>query len=154
MCTNFRTNPFRAYVLPSLPYGSQCLDAASLRLLDKKPRQFGCRLLMWPRGAPGAVVVGELGWPPMSIEARRLQLSLFGRLSAAGSTDDGRTLASRVFNYAVHSSWLEAGALSHRSSCKTSCAAGSTPTKTNVSKGRSNSELARALCATTAMMPL
>ena len=52
--------------------------------------------------APGAAVVGELGWPPMSIEVRRLQLSLFGRFSSAGGADDGRTLASRVFNYAVH----------------------------------------------------
>ena len=62
---------------------------------------------MWPRGAPGAAVVGELGWCPLSVEVRRLQFSLFSRLSAAGGTDDGRTLASRVFNYAVRSpgSW-------------------------------------------------
>ena len=107
MCTNFRTSLFRSYVLPSLLYGSQFLDEPSVRLLDKKMRQFGRRLLMWPRGAPGAAVVGELGWCPLSVEVRRLQFSLFSRLSAAGGTDDGRTLASRVFNYAVRSpgSW-------------------------------------------------
>ena len=65
-------------------------------LAGPKSTAVWARLLMWPRGAPGAAVVGELGWPPMSIEVRRLQLSLFGRLSAAGGTDDGRTLASRV----------------------------------------------------------
>ena len=42
-------------------------------------------------GRPGAAVVGELGWPATLVEVRRLQLSLFGRLSAAGGTDGGRT---------------------------------------------------------------
>ena len=47
LCTNFRSS------MSSLLYGSQFLDVA-----DKEARQFGHRLLMWPRGAPGAAVVG------------------------------------------------------------------------------------------------
>ena len=93
LCTNFRSG--LTYLL-ILKYGCQFLDVASIRLLDQKAQPFGRRLLRWPWGAPGAAVVGEMGWPPMSVEVRRLQLSLFGRLSAAGGTDDGRTLARRV----------------------------------------------------------
>ena len=71
LCTNFRTSLFGSYVLPSLLDGSEFSDEPSVRLLDRKMRQFGRRLLMWPRGAPGAAVVGELGWCPLSVEVRR-----------------------------------------------------------------------------------
>ena len=42
-------------------------------MLDNNWRQFGRRVLMWPRGAPGAAILGELGWRPLSVEVRRLE---------------------------------------------------------------------------------
>ena len=45
-------------------------------------------------------------------------------------------------------------ASNHRSSCRTSCKAGSPATAATVSRKSSNSELARACCAAAAMTPL
>ncbi|CAE7206297.1 unnamed protein product, partial [Symbiodinium pilosum] len=36
-------------------------------------------------GAPGAAVLGELGWGPFPIEVQKLQANLFGRLSSSGT---------------------------------------------------------------------
>ena len=63
-------------------------------------RQRGRRLLHWPTGAPSAAVLGELGWPPLSVEVARARLGLSGRLSVVPGHDVRCALASRVFNFA------------------------------------------------------
>ena len=77
-------------------------------------RQWGRRLLSWPAGAPGAAVLGELGWGPFSIEVQKLQTNLFGRLSSTSPVGVHRGLAARVFRYAlrVPNSWAHATASS------------------------------------------
>ena len=98
--TGYRSSLFRTYVLPSMMYGAQFLDSAWVARLDKIMRQWGRRLLLWPTGAPSAAVLGELGWPPLSVEVARARLGLFGRLSVVPGHDVRRGLASRVFNFA------------------------------------------------------
>ena len=83
-------------------YGTHFLDAICLVQLDGKLRQWGRRLLGWPAGAPGVAVLGELGWAPLAMEAKRLQYGLFARLSSAGAHSARRRLAARVFQFALH----------------------------------------------------
>ena len=99
--TGFRNALFQTYVLPSTLYGTQFLDSATIVRLDKVIRQWGRRLLQWPSGAPGAAVLGELGWAPFLFQVKRLQFGLFGRLSATSTRDVRRGLAARVFNFAL-----------------------------------------------------
>ena len=99
--TGFRNALFQTYVLLSTLYGTQFLDSATIARLDKVIRQWGRRLLQWPSGAPGAAVLGELGWAPFLFQVKRLQFGLFGRLSATSTRDVRRGLAARVFNFAV-----------------------------------------------------
>ena len=82
------------------------------RLAAKSTR--GRRFLSWPGGAPGAAVLGELGWGPFPIEVQKLQANLFGRLSSSGPHGVHRGLAARVFRYAsrVPYSWAHATASS------------------------------------------
>ena len=99
--TGFSRSLFRAYVLPSLLHGAAFLEDASLRRLDKQMRQWGRRLLFWPAGAPGAAVLGELGWAPFAMEVSKTQANLLGRLSSADPDGIHRSLAARVFRYAL-----------------------------------------------------
>ena len=99
--TGFRRSLFRAYVLPSLLHGAAFLDDASLRRLDKQMRQWGRRLLSLPAGAPGAAVLGELRWAPFAMELSKTQANLLGHLSSADPDGIHRSLAARVFRYAL-----------------------------------------------------
>ena len=107
--TGFRRSLFQSYVLPSMLYGSQFLSAASISFLDTKLRQWGRRLLQWPAGAPGAAVLGELGWVSFAFEVFRAQFGLFGRLSSVHPDGAHRGLAARVFRYALgrQGSWAQ-----------------------------------------------
>ena len=69
------------------------------------------RLLGWP-GAPGVAVLGELGWAPLAMEAKRLQYGLFAWLSSAGAHSARCRLATRVFQFALHcpNSWAHSTA--------------------------------------------
>ena len=101
--TVFRRSLFQSYGLPSMLYGSHFLDQSSLKKLDQKLdqklRQFGRRLPLWPSGAAGAAVLGELGWHPFLVEVQRVQFALFGRLSVASAHGVHRSLAARVFQF-------------------------------------------------------
>eukprot|EP00439_Symbiodinium_sp_Y106_P021066 s9111_g2.t1 len=81
--------------------GAHFLDSGQLARLDQKLRQWGRRLLNWPSGAPNAAVLGELGWLPFVFEVQRLQFGLFGRLATADAFGARRSLAARVFNFAL-----------------------------------------------------
>ena len=107
--TGFRRSLFQSYVLPSMLYGCQFLSNSTVTFLDKKLRQWGRRLLQWPSGAPGATVLGELGWAPFRHEVLRSQFSLFGRLCSADPAGAHRRLAARVFRYALcqQHSWAQ-----------------------------------------------
>ena len=107
--TGFRRSLFQSYVLPSMLYGSQFLSAASISFLDTKLRQWGRRLLQRPAGAPGAAVLGELGWVSFAFEVFRAQFGLFGRLSSVHPDGAHRGLAARVFRYALgrQGSWAQ-----------------------------------------------
>ena len=106
--TGFRRSLFRASMLPSLLHGAVFLDDAFLQRLDPQMRQWGRRLLSWPAGAPGAAVLDELGWAPFAMEVPKTQASLLGRLSSADPNGIHRSLAARVFRYALRmpGSWV------------------------------------------------
>ena len=99
--TGFRGQLFQTYVLPAIVYGAHFLDSGQVARLDQKLRQWGRRLLHWPGGAPSAAVLGELGWLPFLFEMQRLQFGLFGRLATADALGARRSLAARVFNFAL-----------------------------------------------------
>ena len=69
--------------------------------MDKKLRRWGRRLLLWPSGAPGAAVLGELGWAPFRFEVSRDQFRLFGRRCSVNPAGAYRGVAARVFRYAL-----------------------------------------------------
>ena len=110
--TGFRNALFQTYVLPSTLYGTQFLDSATIARLDQVIRQWGRPLLQWPSDAPGAAVLGELGWASFVFQVKRLQFGFFGRLSATSTRDVRRGLAARVFNFALSrpGSWAVRGA--------------------------------------------
>ena len=99
--TGFRSQVFQTYVLPAIVYGAHFLDSGQVARLDQKLRQWGRRLLHWPGGAPSAAVLGELGWLPFLFEMQRLQFGFFGRLATADAPGARRSLAARVFNFAL-----------------------------------------------------
>ena len=70
-------------------------------------------------GAPGAAVLGELGWAPLRYEVLKSQFNLFGRICSASPTGSHRGLAARVFRYALgqQSSWAREVADSMRDCC-------------------------------------
>ena len=107
--TGFRRSLFQAYVLPAMQHGAAFLDDASVRRLDKQLRQWGRRLLGWPAGAPGAAVLGELGWFPFTADVKKAQANLFGRFCSADPHGAHRSLAGRVFRYALNcpTSWAQ-----------------------------------------------
>ena len=82
-------------------YGCQFPSTSAVNFLDKKLRQWGRRLLQWPSGAPGAGVLGELGWIPFRREVLRSQFCLFGRLCSADSAGTHRGLAARALKICV-----------------------------------------------------
>ena len=100
--TGFRRSLFQAYVLPSIIHGSAFLDGRCVRRLDKQVRQWGRRLLGWP-----AAVIGQLGWAPVSAQVHETQARLFGRVCSADPHGACRSLAARIFRYAlgIPSSW-------------------------------------------------
>ncbi|CAE7749885.1 pol, partial [Symbiodinium sp. CCMP2456] len=99
--TGIRSQLFQTYVLPTILYGAHFLDSGQLARLDQKLRQWERRLLHWPRGAPNAAVLGELGWWPYVFEVQRLQFDLFGLLATADASNARRSLAARVFSFAL-----------------------------------------------------
>ena len=112
----FRRSLFHSYVLPAMLYGSQFLSTAAIASMDKKLRQWGRRLLLWPSGAPGAAVLGELGWAPFRFEVFKDQFRLFGRLCSVNPAGAYRGVAARVFRYALEQqgSWAHGVAASMR----------------------------------------
>ena len=78
-------------------YGAHFLDQSSFKKLDQKLRQFGRRLLLWPC-APGAAVLGELGWHPFFVEVQCL-VYLEGCLSLLRMESIGAYIAARVFQF-------------------------------------------------------
>ena len=72
---------FRAYVLPSVSWGSEFFahSPAALHLLDGAIRRWGRHVLGWPPGSPCAGVLCELGWPHAEHLALGRLLSLLGR---------------------------------------------------------------------------
>ena len=72
---------FHTYVLPSALYGIEHIsEPAALALFRKRFLQWGRRLLMWPAGAPGVAVIGELGWLDLDAHWTLRSASLFARL--------------------------------------------------------------------------
>ena len=54
---------FQNYVCPSACFGLEFVPAGpQLRRFQTRFLQWGRRLLAWPRGSPGVVVQGQLGW--------------------------------------------------------------------------------------------
>ena len=54
---------FKNYVCPSACFGLEFVPAGpQLRRFQTRFLQWGRRLLTWPRGSPGVVVQGQLGW--------------------------------------------------------------------------------------------
>ena len=77
------------------------MDLPSWRKKNIHVRQWGRRLLGWPAGAPSAAVIGEIGWAPFSVEVDKTQATLFGRLCSADPHGAHRSLAARIFRYAL-----------------------------------------------------
>ena len=58
-----RPRILNAYVRQSVWFGLEFVaEARQLQRVNTRFFQWGCRLLMWPRGAPTAAVQGQLGW--------------------------------------------------------------------------------------------
>ncbi|CAE8683198.1 unnamed protein product, partial [Polarella glacialis] len=96
-----------SYVLPSIAFGAEFLDDSALWALDVRLRQWGKRLLQWPRGALGAAVLGDLGWAPFVSVTLDRAAGLMARLSAAPFAAGRRQLTARIFQFArgIRRSW-------------------------------------------------
>ncbi|CAE8633289.1 unnamed protein product [Polarella glacialis] len=107
---------FRMCVLPAFLHGCELAapDRCALQVMDKRLRTWGRRFLGWPRGAPNAAVLGDLGW----LDAEALTLSraagLFGRLRSRQLAGYRSEVPAVVFQYALTrgSSWASLAAAS------------------------------------------
>ena len=92
--------------LPSALYGCEFVSGAALPHLERVYRRWGRRVLRWPRGAPGAAVLGTLGWWRARDWMIRRQFSLVARLMAIRFA--ARSAIASVLRYARSqpSSWL------------------------------------------------
>jgi hypothetical protein len=100
---------FSSYVLSSALYGIEhAASSPALARMQTRLLQWGRRLLMWPAGAPGAAVAGQLGW----MDAQALQLvrsaSLAARLLSMTGSTRRPCLPARISSFAQSqpSSWL------------------------------------------------
>ena len=98
----FTSSLVNSFVLGAASYGCEFLaDAGSLRLLQTRWLRWGRRILGWPAGAPGAAVLGELGWLDFGDIALLRRARLFARLSSVCSSSSRRQVSSALFEYAL-----------------------------------------------------
>ena len=72
---------FQTYVRPSACFGLEFLtDGSQLKRFQTRLLQWGKRLLMWPQGAPGIVVQGQLAWHSANTIRLMQAASLWARL--------------------------------------------------------------------------
>ena len=72
---------FQTYVCPSVCFGMEFVDPApQIRRFQTRLLQWGRRLLLWPRGSPGVVVQGQLGWQDASTLRLQQAADLWARL--------------------------------------------------------------------------
>ena len=72
---------FQTYVRPSACFGLEFLTGGSqLKRFQVRLLQWGKRLLMWPQGAPGIVVQGQLAWHSANTSRFVQAASLWARL--------------------------------------------------------------------------
>ena len=78
---SFVDSIFQTYVRPSACFGLEFLtDGSQLKRFQTRLLQWGKRLLMWPQGAPGIVVQGQLAWHSASTIRPMQAASLWARL--------------------------------------------------------------------------
>ena len=96
---------FQTYVRPSACFGLEFLtDGSQLKRFQTRLLQWGERLHMWPQGAPGIVVQGQLAWHNANTMRLTQAASLWARLLSLPHSCFAAQLAR--FATAHSRSWL------------------------------------------------